>query len=683
MPDVFASANLGLFASPLNSGLPYPDVFAGLYFGFVLAVALFSLTTSIIWRDDRSMPWFALSCFTAATWLWVWQGRYPQDALLQSRLMPMLGALFLLVLLRYGQLVLGTQQQLPRADKLMRGLMVVLAGIMLLAWRWPSWGLTLLAPTAVATSTLLLAVSWLRLRQHYWLGAVEAIGMTLLFAGVMPNALLWLGIQLPSGGVFWMNMFQLSSGAAVTVFGIGLVASLNRRRLERVQELDVAVNHQRMSLNRASIDPVTRLPEYSLFCEQLHKRLEQVRAGQQRLAVVSISLPNFRALRHGIGTRNADAGLAEIALRLRQSISSGDLLSRLGPNGFIWATSVHPTGDLLDLRGRCASLRRDLGAPLANAGGVTLTSDFGVALYPDHGGDIEILLRRSDEALYDAERAGLGEIGIFKLEKQHQSHQNMRLAKELQQAMLRNELVLHYQPMLGLDHGDLRGAEALIRWQRGDKMVPPGEFIPVAESSGLIVQLGEWVMQQAAMQIADWASRGLTVPYVSVNVSAHQFRNPQFLKQVERIITTIPQARSRLMLEITENLVLDDIDSTVLLLQQLLDRGVYAAVDDFGVGYSSLSYLRRLPLRAVKIDRSFLQGIPNEADAVSVIGSIIALGQDLGLQVVAEGVETVEQQLFLAQRGVSSGQGWLFAKAMPAPDFERWAQLRPKMQATA
>jgi len=260
MPDVFASATQGLIASSLKSGLPYPDVFAGLYFGFMLAVALFSLSTSIIWRDDRSMPWFALTCIGAVAWLWIWQGRYPHDALLQSRLMPMLGALFLLFLLRYGQLVLGTQQQLPRLDKVLQGLMAVLAGVVLLSWSFPAWGLRLLAPVAVTAGMLLLVASWLRLRQHYWLGAIEAIGMTLLFAGIAPNALLWLGVRLPSGGVFWMNMFQLCSGAAVTVFGLGLVAALNRRRLERVEALDRAVAQQRTSLNRGSIDPITRLP---------------------------------------------------------------------------------------------------------------------------------------------------------------------------------------------------------------------------------------------------------------------------------------------------------------------------------------------------------------------------------------------------------------------------------------
>lgn len=682
MPATFSSATLGLIPSPLVSGMPYPDIFAGLYFGFVLAVALFSLATAAIWRDDRSIAWFSFVCLSAAAWLLVWQGRYPADAAAQARVMPMLGVVFLIFLIRHGQVALAAPQQLPRLNRLLRLLMGFLLGLLALAWLAPSWGLRLFAPAALLGSAALLAGAWMRLRQRYWPGAIELLGMTLMCVGLAPNALLWMGLPLSSSPVFWMNLFQVSSGLAITIFGLGIVASLNRIRLERLRELDLAVTNQRMMLNRASIDHVTRLPNHQLFGEQLQQRLQAAQDGQQRLAIVSIALPNFRALRHGIGSRAADAGMAEIALRLRQGINSNDLLSRLGDDGFIWVTAVHPTGDLLDLRGRCASLRRDLGAPLANAGGVTLGSDFGVALYPEHGGDVELLLRRSDEALYDAERAGLGEIGIFRPEQQQQSHQKMRLAKLLQQAMLRDELVLHYQPLLGLNNGELRGAEALVRWQRDGVMVPPGEFIPVAEASGLIVQLGEWVMQQACQQLGEWDSRGLKLPYVSVNVSAHQFRNAQFMRQVDRIIAASPQAKSRLMLEITETIVLDDIDRTCQLLQQLLDRGVVAAVDDFGVGYSSLNYLRRLPLRAVKIDRSFLQGIPGEPDAVSVIGTIIALGQDLGLQVIAEGVETVEQQLFLAQRGVSCGQGFLFSKPMAATDFEQWTIQRAPVQAT-
>ncbi|HSW11198.1 MAG TPA: EAL domain-containing protein [Solimonas sp.] len=663
--------------------MPYPEVFAGLYFGFVLAVALFSLATAMIWRDDTSIPWFSMTCIAAVLWLFVWQGRYPGEPDVQVRLMPMLGVLFLLLLIRYGQLALGLAQQLPKLDTFLRALMGFLLALVALSWFAPTWGLRLLAPSALLACAALLGGSCLRLRQRYWLGTIEALGMTLMFIGLAPNALSWLGVMLSQPPGFWMNLFQLCSGAAITVFGLGIVSSLNRSRLERVQELDLAVTNQRMALNRASIDHVTRLPDFKLFCDQLQKRLTDAQSGQERLAVVSISLPTFRALRHGVGSRGADAGMAEIALRLRQGINSGDLLSPTGRDGFVLVTPVHPTGDLLDLRGRCASLRRDLGSPLANAGGVMLNSDFGVALYPEHGADVELLLRRSDEALYDAERAGIGEIGIFKPESQQQSHQDMRLAKQLQQALLGDELVLYYQPMLGLDHGELRGAEALIRWQRDGVLVPPGEFIPVAEACGLIVPLGEWVMQRACQQISEWETRGLVLPYISVNVSAHQFRNVQFLKQVDRIINTYPHARSRLMLEITETMVLDDVDRTAKLLQQLLDRGVFAAVDDFGVGYSSLNYLRKLPLRAVKIDRSFLQGIPNEADAVSVIGSIIALGQDLGLQVVAEGVETVEQQLFLAQRGVTSGQGFLFSRPLPAEDFEKWASRLPQARATA
>ncbi|AXQ29333.1 phosphodiesterase [Solimonas sp. K1W22B-7] len=651
-------------------GTPYPDSISSLYFGFLLAIGLFALAGSVRHRDDPSVPWFALAALLSALWLLVWQGRFPADVAMRDRAMPLLGALFMGCILRYGRLSLETRRSIPELDTALRafgGMVIFIAGLSLLL---PRWALGLLAPVSLAIVIGLAAAACIRLRRRHWMAAHALVGLLLLLAALLPNAWLWLGQSLPPTPAFWMNVYQLGSGLALTVFCLGAVASLQRRREDRMAEMKLALDSQRTALNKASIDEITRLPDRRRFRELLLKRIREAHDQKERLAIVSISLSSYRTLRHGIDGNAADAGLAEIALRLRQSIGSGELLTRADRDTFIWVTTIHPSGELLDLQGRCLGLRRDIGAPLANAGGVMVACDIGYAIYPDHGGDVDLLLRRSDEALYRTEQAGLGEVTVF--QQHQQSHQHLRLAKELRQALIRNELVLHYQPLVGLEQGELRGCEALIRWPRDGVMVPPGEFIPVAEASGIIVQLGEWVMQQACRQIADWQSRGLDLPYVAVNVSAHQFRHPEFLRHVEMAVAAAPLSRNRLVLEITENIVLDDIESTSALLQQLLDRGVSAAVDDFGVGYSSLNYLRKLPVQAIKIDRSFLQGIPQEQEAMSVMSTIITLGHDLGLRVIAEGVETVEQQMFLSRKGVNCGQGWLFSKALAATDFEIW-----------
>ncbi len=652
---------------------PYPDAIAGVHVGFLLAIGVLGLAIYARYRDEPSMPWLSLSALLSLIWLLAWRGQIPGPARLLPHAMPLSGALFSAAVLRYGRLSLDSRNRLPDLDPALRGLnglLLLAAGAALLLP--PAWSLPLLAPLALLTALGLVVAAWQRLRQGHWVAIGLLSGALLLLAVLLPNGLLWIGYPLPGTPAFWMNAFQVGSGLALLALSLGTIASLHRLSEGRVSELKLALDGQRVALNKASIDDVTRLPDRKLFRELLRKRVQDAHELQQRLAVVSISLSSYRTLRHGIDGNAADSGLSEIALRLRQSVGSGDLLTRMGSDGFIWITQIHAGGELLDLQGRCLGLRRDIGAPLANAGGVMVSCDIGVSIYPDHGGDIDLLLRRSDEALYRTEQAGLGEVMVFRPELQQQSHQHLRLAKQLRQALIRNELVLHYQPLVGLENGELRGAEALIRWPRDGVMIPPGEFIPVAESSGLIVQLGEWVMQQACRQIADWQSRGLDLPYVAVNVSAHQFRHPEFLRHVEKALIASPLSRDRLMLEITENIVLDDIDRTSALLQQLLMRGVSAAVDDFGVGYSSLNYLRKLPVQAIKIDRSFLQGIPEEQEAMSVMSTIITLGNDLGLRVVAEGIETVEQQIFLSRKGVNCGQGWLFSKAMAAPDFEAW-----------
>lgn len=665
-----ADLSLGLLST-----LPYSDFASGLYAGGLLTLALFALGAGWARRDEPAVVWFSGSAFLAALWFLAWQG-YLASGPWQPRLASILGAAYVALLLRYGQVFLRSAElslNLHRAFHYALGLAGVVA---LLAAVLPSWGRAALGLLLAAACGLLLTLAGARLRQRQWRALAPLLALGLLTVAVLPNTLLWLGVKVPPSETFWTKALQGTLGIAIFTLALGLLSTLQRLRSSREQQFELAIASHRAALTRANVDTVTRLPDHRILVDNLRSRLQKAGAENRQIAIISIGLSQYRPIRHGMEASTADAGLTELALRMRQAMGPGDLLARLGPETFGWVTEVHETSGLLDLKGRCSSLRRDIGAPLANAGGVMISCDFGIALFPEHGKDAELLLRRSDEALYRSEKVGQGEIGFFHPKMQQQSAQHLTLAKQLRQALMGEQLELHYQPLLDMRSGDLRGLEALIRWRRDGKMVPPGEFIPVAEASDLIVELGEWVMLRAARQAAAWKAMNLEIPYIAVNVSANQFRHPQFTKHVERALQEASGSGTRLVLEITENIVLDDLERTCQLLQQLAERGVHAAVDDFGVGYSSLSYLRKLPVTAVKIDRSFLQGIPNEPEAVSVIATIIALGQDLGLNVIAEGIETMEQHFFLSQRGVHCGQGFLLSRPLPPADLERWIASR-------
>lgn len=662
----------------LQNMLSGPDFMVGAYFGVLLTLAVFGAATALARRDERSVGWFALACFLLAAWLLGWREADDPAPLLPAavlRLTPVLGLLAVTALLRHLQLFLWARQHLPTLDRLIRGWYVAVLLSIGVGLMW-SAGMKLVAGAAIGGLLLMLALTIARLRQRCWIALPSLVATLMLIGGTTPSGLWWFGLAPQPPPLLALGLLLCSGTLAMGLIGVGLVIRLQGLRMDRIKELELTIGNQRLALNRASIDEVTRLPDRKFLSENLHTRLLTLLPENRKLAVISVGLGQFRAVRHGLLPASSNAGMAEIAMRMRQAMLPGDLLARVAPETFVWVTPMHASGGILDLKGRCTAMRRDICAPLANAGGVIVSCDFGIALAPEHGTDVELLLRRSDEALYRAEKEGQGEICLFRAEMQTQSHHHLRLAKQLRQALLRDELELHYQPQLSLEDGRLLGAEALIRWQHEGKMLPPSEFLPVAEASDLIVQLGEWVIGRACRQIAEWQVQGVQVPHVAVNVAAAQFSDPGFTRQVENALAAYQLQGSALTLEVTENVLLDDLDKTAELLQGLLNRGIAAAVDDFGVGYSSLSYLRRLPVRAIKIDRSFLQGIPHEAEAMSVVGTIIALGKDLGLTVIAEGIETVEQQMFLARRGVHSGQGYLFAKPLRPADFVGWLKER-------
>jgi EAL domain-containing protein (putative c-di-GMP-specific phosphodiesterase class I) len=300
-----------------------------------------------------------------------------------------------------------------------------------------------------------------------------------------------------------------------------------------------------------------------------------------------------------------------------------------------------------------------------------VTGSIGISVFPRDGANAEALIKNGDTAMYHAKERGRNNFQFFSTEMTERARRRLTLETALRQALERGEFVLYYQPQIDLRRGRIVGAEALLRWQRpGVGIVGPGEVIPVAEETGLIVAIGEWILWTACMQASEWQRAGLDIR-VSVNISARQFREGDFLRLVANVLDESQLDPSALELELTESTLMDDIEGAIEKAQDLRAMGVNLSIDDFGTGYSSISYLQRFPFSDLKIDRSFVKDIPSNADNVEITKAIITMARGLNVEVVAEGVESQAQLDFLARSGCDRAQGFLIAHALPAAEIER------------
>jgi predicted signal transduction protein with EAL and GGDEF domain len=347
----------------------------------------------------------------------------------------------------------------------------------------------------------------------------------------------------------------------------------------------------------------------------------------------------------------------------------GDTVARLGGDEFVVLLSD------LARPGDSAVVARKIAAALASPAridgrDVQVTASIGIAVWPDDGDGLEALLQCADVAMYRAKDEGRDGYQYYSGEMGAQARARVELEGGLRQALEREELRLHFQPQLDLASGEVRGCEALLRWERpGRGLVSPLQFIPVAEESGLIVPIGEWALRHACREAAAWIAAGLGRINVAVNLSARQFRQGSVVETVRAALAESGLPAACLELEITESVVARDLDQVVKALEQVRRMGVSVAIDDFGTGYSSLAYLRTLPIQKLKIDRSFIQGIPDDREASALVGEIVRLAHVLSLEVVAEGVETNPQAAFLRDAGCEMMQGYLFSRPVPSADF--------------
>ncbi len=429
----------------------------------------------------------------------------------------------------------------------------------------------------------------------------------------------------------------------------------------------------------AYYDELTGLPNR----RQLHETLVQIfnEATRDGLigALLFIDLDHFKTINDSLGHATGDWLLKEVAARLKRLVRQGDCLARLGGDEFVLllpSLSASPPQAEMQADIIAERLINEIAAPYTYAGQVLhIGASVGITLFPDREQGVDDLLKQADTAMYQAKSAGRKTRRFFDASMQQQADRRLLIHNELRNALSQQELTLYYQPQHMVDGGDIIGVEALIRWQpAGRSLVSPAEFIPIAEETDLIVDIGNWVLHEACAQYVLWEENGIHIPQISVNVSAKQFHATDFVERIHDVLAQTGMDPACLNLEITESVVLGHAEDTISKMTELKGLGISFAIDDFGAGYSSLSYLKRLPADELKIDRSFIQDIPKDGDNMAIVEAVIAMARHMGFNVTAEGVESRQQLEFLKAQGCSFYQGYLASKPLPVPYLEKYVQ---------
>ncbi|MGB3622630.1 MAG: EAL domain-containing protein [Ketobacter sp.] len=431
----------------------------------------------------------------------------------------------------------------------------------------------------------------------------------------------------------------------------------------------------------ALYDPLTKLANRYLFRNRLEKALKHSEREKTKLALLFLDIDHFKKINDTMGHDQGDDLLKAIAHRLRFCTRPGDTVARMGGDEFtVLVPEIHHEHEADAIARKVLDV---LKVPIRLTGmEVIITTSIGISIGLSDAIDANTLMKNADLAMYRAKAKGRDNYQFFSDEMNIELTRQLAMEGELRQALQRNEFELYYQPQIDLTTNQLVGYEALIRWNHPEKgLVPPGEFIPVAEDSGLILPMGEWVLKTACEHIKLFNSTGLLPAHghVAVNLSPRQFHDPNLVTVIRDLVTTADIPSQQLEIEITESLLMDNVESTIRTLEMLKDLGIILAIDDFGTGYSSLNYLKRLPIHVLKVDRSFVMDIPHDKDDVEITAAVIAMAHKLGLKVVAEGVEQLLQADFLKENSCDYAQGYYYGKPMSVDDlyknighYEKW-----------
>jgi len=459
--------------------------------------------------------------------------------------------------------------------------------------------------------------------------------------------------------------------------------------LEMAADIDFALNSFERDAQRhqaeqriqylAHFDALTGLPNRAQLDDRAAYAISLAQGGKGNVALMFLDLDHFKDINDSLGHSVGDALLVEVARRLRLVLRAEDTASRLGGDEFIFL--FHD----IDAQ-QAARLAQKLLDVVAEpyrieSYDLNVTGSIGISLYPNDGPDLEALFKNADAAMYRAKQEGRHGYRFFTAEMQSRSTRHLQLVNALRQALEHDQLRLHYQPQVSLHDGLIVGAEALLRWTHPELgAVSPAEFIPAAEDSGLILPIGEWVLRHAARQARFWMQDGLGPLVMAVNLSAVQFRHPDLPELVTRILTEENLPPEYLELELTEGVAVHDPQGAIAVMNRLHERGVRMSIDDFGTGYSSLAHLKKFKVYKLKIDQSFVRDISTDTEDRAIVGAVIHMAKSLGLQTIAEGVETAGQLAFLREQGCDEVQGYYFSRPLPASEFEQFARSKAPPQ---
>lgn len=426
----------------------------------------------------------------------------------------------------------------------------------------------------------------------------------------------------------------------------------------------------------AEYDDLTGLPNRRLLVDRVRQSIARAKREEMHsFSLMFLDLDRFKGINDSLGHGVGDMVLQEVAQRLQGTVREVDTVSRIGGDEFVILIS----GDHHEVAVSAAALAQRLlklvAEPIHEQGmELIVTPSIGIATYPEDGENFELLLRNADAALYHAKGEGRNNYKFYSKEMNERASARLQIESNLRQALERKAFELHYQPQYCLKSQQIMGCEALVRWPTNEGYISPAVFIEIAEETGMIFGIGEWVLREACRQGAEWLAQGYKLEALAVNVSAVQFR-PEFLPLLQTILQETGFPAALLEIEITESALMRDVDIAERVLQDLREIGVQVALDDFGTGYSSLAYLKRFPLNKLKIDRAFIDGLPQDKEDKAIVASILDVARHLGLQTIAEGAETREQVDFLEAYGCNFVQGFYFSKPLPAADFEALISL--------
>lgn len=465
------------------------------------------------------------------------------------------------------------------------------------------------------------------------------------------------------GTLFWneLTVAPVFDDEGVATHFVGIINDITDRK-----------QYEEQLERQYSQDTLTGLASRNLLQDRVEQAIAAARETHHHLALLFIDLDQFKRINDSLGRSAGDAVLREVAERLRGAVRPRDTVARISGDEFV--ILINDIEERSDLPGRASAILRALEAPFQVAGReMNITASLGIAVHPGNGDDYDTLLRNADIAMYRAKQLGANNFRFYTEDMNEAALRRVDMESTLRRAVEDKQMRLHYQPVLELATGLVVGAEALLRWEHEGRMIPPDEFIPLAEETGLIIPLGRWVLDEAARQSRTWRDAGLDL-VVALNLSARQFRDPGLAEHIRASMDQSGVPASSLRLEITESVVMDNAEEAARILRELKSLGLGISIDDFGTGYSSLAYLRRFPIDQFKIDRSFIHDLHDHSEAEAIVVAIIRLARSLGLGTVGEGVETRAQRDYLAEAGCDLAQGFLYSPALPADEFAPWIE---------